>query len=78
MTSIWRAIEKLARDYQVQIFATTHNEEMIRYAFAAFKNNPDTFRYHRLEKRLRTERIEVTTYSQETMDAAIEMDIEVR
>jgi len=74
---VWRAIEEAARDFDVQIFATTHSFECINSAHTAFMNRKDyDFRLYRLE-RLENE-TSVVSYTKETLSAAIEAGYEVR
>jgi predicted ATPase len=77
MSKVWRAIADLAREYNVQIFATTHSEECIRAAHRAFNASERyDFALHRLERV--EQAIRAITFDRETLDAAIEMDAEVR
>lgn len=79
LVDVWRAIAKAARDFNVQIFATTHSLEMIRAAHEAFKDEePYDFRLHRLDRDERTGKITVVTYDEEVLEAAIEANFEVR
>ena len=50
---VWQAIGQVARELDIQVFATTHSLEMIRAAYEAFKEDDmlDEFRYHRLRQR---------------------------
>ncbi len=78
-TKIWKAIADAAEEFNVQIFATTHSLEMVRAAHEAFSEQDDyDFRYHRLDRHPDTNQIEVVTYNQESMKAAISMGAEVR
>ncbi|MFQ6039949.1 MAG: ATP/GTP-binding protein [Candidatus Poribacteria bacterium] len=77
MDDVWKAIAKSAQDFNVQIFAATHSEECIRAAHEAFEEcNSYDFRLHRLE--FIDDSIRAITYDQETLDAAIEVGLEVR
>ncbi len=77
MSKVWQAIADLAREYNVQIFATTHSEECIRAAHQAFSASERyDFALHRLERVKKA--IRAITFDQETLDAALEMDAEVR
>jgi len=77
MNRVWKAIADLARDHNVQIFATTHSAECYRAAQEVFRESDQyDFRVHRLERVKDT--IQAITYDQETLEAAIEMDVEVR
>jgi hypothetical protein len=78
LPEVWRAIGQAARDFDVQIFATTHSYECIRAAHQAFRSGPDyDFRFHRLD-RLQSGEIEAVTYSEEEMEAALDINYEVR
>jgi hypothetical protein len=77
MAKVWKAIGEAARQYDTQIFATTHNWWCIVAAHEAFsKSEVYDFRLHRLERIKGT--LEVVTYDQETLEAAIEIGMEVR
>lgn len=76
MEEVWKAISKLAREYNTQVFAATHSEECIRAAHKAFAKTQYVFALHRLERG--QEGIQAVTLSQENLEMAIEMDAEVR
>ena len=77
MGKVWEGIADLARDYNVQVFATTHSEECLRAAHRAFAASKQYgFALHRLEQVEGA--IRAVTFDRETLDAAIEMDAEVR
>ncbi len=79
---IWEAIGKLAREQNIQVFATTHSLEMIRAAFEAFneEGNLDIFRFHRLDRMRDTGEIKAVTYNKRALEAvaAFAFDFEVR
>jgi hypothetical protein len=80
MTNVWKAIASVAREYDVQIFATTHSWECIRYAHEAFsssKNYDEDFRLHRLDRQNNGD-ITVVTYDKESLGASLEFGMEVR
>ncbi len=78
LPQVWKAIAQAARDFDVQIFATTHSLEMIRAAHEAFKDqDPYDFAYHRLD-RDNAGKIIAKTYDEETLEASIDMNFEVR
>lgn len=77
MVKVWEAIAELAREYDVQVFATTHSEECIRSAHVAFEESgPDDFRLHRLVRR--DGKITAMTYDHEMLAAALDTGLEVR
>ena len=79
---VWQAIGKLARELDIQVFATTHSYEMIRAAYEAFSedNKLEDFRYHRLSRSRKTGELRATTYNELDMEAvaAFDFDHEVR
>ncbi|MCY4466344.1 MAG: AAA family ATPase [Chloroflexi bacterium] len=79
---VWKAIGKLARELNIQVFATTHSLEMIRAAYEAFSSDGklDEFRYHRLDRDAETDDIEAVTYNELDLNAvaAFDFDFEVR
>lgn len=79
LVDVWKAIAQAARAFNVQIFATTHSLEMIRAAHEAFRQSePYDFRLHRLDRSMETGQIEVLTFNQNSMNAAVLFDQEVR
>ena len=78
---VWKAIGQVARDLDIQVFATTHSLEMIRAAYEAFSEsgNLGEFRYHRLDRGAKGE-IEAVTYNERGLDAVatFDFDFEVR
>ena len=78
---VWQVIGQIARDLDIQVFATTHSLEMIRAAHEAFKDDdPYDFRYHRLDRNADTGDIEAMTYNEFDMEAvaSFDFDFEVR
>ena len=77
LPKVWRAIREVARQFDTQIFATTHSLECIMAAHKAFSEGEQyDFRLHRLE-RINGD-IRSVTYDQKTLEAAIETGLEVR
>ncbi len=78
LENLWRVIYEAAVHYNVQVFATTHSLECIRAAHRTFENKPDyDFQLYRLDK-LEDGSTRAVEYDRETLEAAIEVDIEVR
>ncbi len=50
MCGVWESLYLLAEQYGVQVFCTTHNEEMLREALSAFAASPDALRVFRLSR----------------------------
>ncbi len=76
---VWKAIGQIAREQDIQVFATTHSLEMIAAANEAFGDDDiDDFRFHRLYRDSTTGNIEARTYNEYSIGAAIGRDREVR
>ena len=76
---VWKAIANAAREFKVQVFATTHSLEMIRAAHQAFKDDePYDFRLHRLYRSQKTNQIDVATFKEDNIETAIDMNLELR
>lgn len=79
MKKIWSGIAQFAREFNVQIFATTQSWECIRSAHEAFSEDElYDFRLHRLERVKDTDDIRAVSYDQETLDIALKKELEVR
>lgn len=77
LSKVWRAIGQVAREFNTQVFATTHSLECIEAAHRAFTGSSKyDFRLYRLDRVGKT--ISVVSYDQETLGAAIETGLEVR
>lgn len=79
---VWTAIGQVARDLDIQVFATTHSLEMIRAAYEAFKEDGalEDLRLHRLDRDEDTDDIEAVTYNRRGLEAlaTFDFDFEVR
>ncbi|AIY89304.1 AAA family ATPase [Geoglobus acetivorans] len=75
-SKVWTAIGKAAERFNVQVFATTHSREFIVAAHEAFSDDKYNFRLYRLERI--GDEIEAIPYDKESLEAALEMDLEVR
>ena len=77
LREVWKAIAEAARQFNTQVFATTHSRECIAAAHQAFvESGTYDFRLHRLD-RINHE-IRAVTYDQESLQASLEMNLEVR
>ena len=77
MVDVWKAIAAFTRQFNVQLFATTHSEECVRAAHRAFtEDSKYDFHLHRLESVKNN--IRAVTYDKETLGAALEAGLEVR
>lgn len=74
---IWRNLAYLARKYNVQIIATTHSHECVEAAHKSFREDEKyDFLLHRLDRV--GDSLDDVTYDQETLEVALNTDLEVR
>ncbi len=74
---VWQAIGQLAREQNIQVFATTHSYEMIEAAHEAFKgDDPYDFRFHRLDRDIETGNVKAVTYNDFGMKALANFDFD--
>lgn len=76
LASIWKELLKFSRNYDVQIFATTHSMECLQAAAEAASENEDDFCLMRIKKENGASTIEQA--SGKSFRAAIELGSEVR
>ncbi len=77
LPEIWRATGEVAREFRTQVFATTHSIECVAAAHKAFSELGDyDFGLYRLENVDGT--VRAYGYDHDTLDAALEVGLEVR
>ncbi len=76
MKQVWQALAQAAREFDVQLFATTHSLECIRSAHDSFAEGKYDLRVHRLQRN--GEGVQAVTYDQEGLEGALTADFEVR
>ena len=77
LRDFWKVIYKAACEFNTQIIATTHSRECINAAHEAFKEiAKNEFQYYRLDKVDGI--IQPFIYDSETLEAALDINIEVR
>ena len=77
LEDVWKELSWLSREFDVQIFATTHSNECMVAARDAFNSVDDeTLCIHRLS--LQEGRISATTYSFEDLDFTLDYGAEMR
>jgi AAA15 family ATPase/GTPase len=77
LEKVWRVIIAAARDFDVQVFATTHSWECIKAVHEALSQDEIyDFKLYRLERI--DDKVEAVEYSRETLEAALSIEIEVR
>ena len=81
LADVWKTLDWLSREFNVQVLATTHSYECIAAAHSAFKASEfiEDFAYLRLQRNYKTQRIECVSYDDpEAFDYAMEYGREVR
>ena len=77
MLKLWKAVSTLAQINNAQVFATTHSIECVLAAYEAFNaNEPYDFSLYRLDQA--EGEIKAVQYDKETLEAAVETNLEVR
>jgi len=77
LKNVWEALNWLSKEFEVQVFATTHSQECMEAARDAFISMGDEgFHIHRLT--LQDEQIAATTYPFEDLDFALDYGTEMR
>jgi hypothetical protein len=78
LPKVWKGIATIARQENLQIFATTHSYECIRYAHEAFSSEPVyDLALHRLERNDKGD-IRVVTLDRESLATSFDLEWEVR
>ncbi len=79
MPEVWKNLNWLSQEFNVQVFATTHSYECMIAARDAFKANEDqNFHIHRLGRRWGEDWITATTYPFEALDFTLDFPAEIR
>jgi predicted ATPase len=76
MVDVLRALGTMAEDHDVQIFATTHNDELIRAALEAFSTKPEQLRIVRIGRK--DDRSTAAVYDEQSLPAIANANLEVR
>lgn len=78
MPKVWKGIATIAREEDLQVFATTHSYECIRYAHEAFSPEPVyDLALHRLERDKKGD-IRAVTMDRQTLGTSFELNLEIR
>lgn len=78
MPKVWKGIAAIARQEDLQFFATTHSYECIRYAHEAFSSEPSyDLALHRLE-RDDAGNVRVVSLDRESINTSLNLEWEVR
>ena len=79
MKSVWQGIAQFAREFDTQVFATTHSWECIRAAHEAFSEDEVyDFRLHRLDRVNGEGDVRAVTYEPDILEASFRIGLEVR
>lgn len=73
---LWKAVGAVAQDSQIQVIATTHSWECVEAAVKAFRETPEDFRLHRLQRK--GDDVSVVTYDHEAAEATLSVGVEFR
>lgn len=76
---LWAAIFESAKEFNVQIFATTHSIECVKAFSSSYSQsveNSDNIRMYRIERT--DDNFKVVSYDHKTLEASLDSDWEVR
>jgi hypothetical protein len=73
---LWRTLAQAVEKHKVQVFATTHNDDVLRSALEAFAGTPGVLGLFRIDRR--DDRHVMVQYDDEAMEAVREVPFEVR
>ena len=76
MPKLWELLAALVKKHDVQLFATTHNDDMMRSALEAFAGKEGALGLFRIDKR--EDRHVMVSYSEDAMEGVLEEHFEVR
>jgi AAA15 family ATPase/GTPase len=77
MAKVWSAIAQIAREKNVQVFATTHSWECLKAAHESFSQSGIyDFRLHRLDRV--DDLVTSTTYDKDMIETALSSGMELR
>jgi len=78
LVPVWKALGKIARERDIQIFATTHSIENIRDAHLAFsESDPYDLNLIKLLRR-KDKTVGVTVFDREMIETSLETNLEIR
>lgn len=77
-SAFWRAVRRMATEFDAQVFAVTHSMESIRAAISEFEGDESSLAVHTLYRPSDENGTRAVTYADETLRAAIETNTELR
>lgn len=78
LPELWRQTRLMVDAFDVQLFATTHSGECIVAACDAFADQADDIAIHGLHHAEEDKQVHAATYTGETLQAARDLDLDVR
>ena len=76
LPNLWRQVQAMTGELDVQIFATTHSQECIAAALDSFSGEPNQLAVHVLSRH--GDQVRAVTYSGETLEAARDIHLDLR
>lgn len=73
---VWKIIFRLAKDLNVQVFASTHSKDCVKSFGEIWKQQEDAGSLHRLN--IVDDGVTVTPYTCETLMDSLDTDVEIR
>ena len=76
LPKLWRQVQAMTGEFDVQIFATTHSRECIDAALDTFMDDHDQLAVHALSRH--GDKVRAVTYCGETLEAARDINLDLR
>ena len=76
LPKLWRQVQAMTGELHVQLFATTHSQECIDAALDTFSDKPGQLAVHALTRH--GDSVRAVTYSGETLEAARDINLDLR
>ena len=76
LPELWRRVQAMVREFDVQMFATTHSRECIDAALDAFSSQSSALSVHALSRH--DDGVHAVTYAGETLEAARDINLDLR
>ena len=77
LEDVWSHARVWMREWNVQLVATTHSDECIRAAMAAFEDAPEELAIHKLFRNAEG-KVKATVFTGETLEGARNLNLEIR
>ncbi len=78
LPQLWKQLRTLSEEWSVQLFVTTHSGECLDAVMETFEDAPEALAIHNLYRRQGRPPIGAATFSGETLEGAVSLNLELR